>query len=57
MVGYAVNIVLTLNTMNGNDLIKETDIQRIAEEGAKIYQTIKVQYDPKENGKFLAIDI
>ena len=46
-----------LNTMNGEDLIKETDIQRIAEEGAKIYQTIKDQYDPKEKGKFLAIDI
>lgn len=43
--------------MNNNDLIKETDIQRIAEEGAKIYDRIKVNYDPKEKGKFLAIDI
>ena len=43
--------------MNNDDLIKQTDIQRIAEEGSKIYQEIKSQYDPKEKGKFLAIDI
>jgi len=40
-----------------DDLIKQADIQRIAEEGAKIYQRIKDQYDPKEKGRFLAIDI
>ena len=39
------------------DLIKQADIQKIAEEGAKIYQKIKVNFEPKENGKFLAIDI
>ena len=39
------------------DLIKQADIQKIAEEGAKIYQKIKVNYEPKDNGKFLAIDI
>lgn len=33
------------------------DIQKIAEEGFKIYQEIKTSYDPKENGRFLAIDI
>ena len=44
--------------MNNNDeLIKKADIQKIAEEGAKIYEKIKIQYEPKENGKFLAIDI
>ncbi len=43
--------------MNNDDLIKQTDIQHIAEEGSKIYQEIKSQYDPKEKGKFLAIDI
>ncbi len=42
---------------NDEELIKKTDIQRIAEEGAKIYEQIKVNYDPKERGKFLAIDI
>jgi len=46
-------------TMSNNteELIKKADIQKIAEEGAKIYQQIKVKYDPKERGKFLAIDI
>lgn len=43
--------------MNGEDLIKQADIQKIAEEGSKIYDKIKVNYDPKERGKFLAIDI
>lgn len=39
------------------DLLKQADIQKIAAEGSKIYQKIKVNYEPKENGKFLAIDI
>lgn len=43
--------------MNNDDLIKHADIQKIAEEGAKIYEHIKANYDPKEKGKFLAIDI
>lgn len=43
--------------MSNEELIKQADIQRIAEEGAKIYEKIKVNYDPKEKGKFLAIDI
>lgn len=42
---------------NSEELIKKADIQKIAEEGAKIYEQIKVKYDPKERGKFLAIDI
>lgn len=42
---------------NNEELIKRADIQKIAEEGAKIYDQIKVKYDPKEKGKFLAIDI
>lgn len=40
-----------------DDLIKKADIQKIAEAGTKIYETIKSQYEPAENGKFLAIDI
>ncbi len=42
---------------NNEELIKKTDIQKIAEEGARIYEQIKVNYDPKEREKFLAIDI
>lgn len=41
---------------NDEELIKKADIQKIAEEGKKIYEQIKVDYDPKEKGKFLAID-
>lgn len=43
--------------MNGEELIKQADIQKIATEGAKIYEGIKPQYEPAKNGKFLAIDI
>jgi len=42
---------------NNEELIKKADIQKIAEEGTKIYARLKVKYEPKENGKFLAIDI
>jgi hypothetical protein len=40
-----------------DELIKQADIQKIATEGAKIYEGIKAQYDPEKRGKFLAIDI
>lgn len=39
------------------DLIKEANIQKIAEEGKKIYEGIKDQYETGDSGKFLAIDI
>lgn len=42
---------------NNEELIKKADIQKIAEDGAKIYAQIKINYDPKEKGKFLAIEI
>jgi hypothetical protein len=42
---------------NDEGLIKTTDIQKIARKGAKIYEKVKNKYDPKEIGKFLAIDI
>jgi len=42
---------------NSEELIKKADIQKIAEEGGRIYQQIKTQYDPIKRGKFLAIDI
>ena len=44
--------------MNNNDtLIKNANIQQIADEGSKIYEQIKTRYEPAQNGKFLAIDI
>lgn len=42
---------------NSDELIKAADIQKIAEAGMKIYGQIKVEYDPKEKGKFLAIEV
>lgn len=39
------------------ELLKSADIQKIAEEGVKIYERIKIKYEPQEDGKFLAIDI
>lgn len=42
---------------NNEELIKQADIQRIAQKGVEIYERIKVKYDPKEKGRFLAIDI
>ena len=42
---------------NNDELIKKANIQKIAEKGAKIYESIRLQYEPVENGKFLAIDI
>ena len=45
------------NSTNNENLIKKADIQKIAEDGARIYARIKVNYDPKEKGRFLAIDI
>jgi hypothetical protein len=42
---------------SGDEFIKKADIQRIAEEGARIYAQIKNQYEPEQKGKFLAIDI
>ena len=37
-------------------LINKVDIQKIAEKGSRIYKEIKDEYDPKEIGKFLAIN-
>ncbi|MFA5062143.1 MAG: hypothetical protein WC526_03270 [Patescibacteria group bacterium] len=42
---------------NDEEFINKADIQKIADEGEKIYEQIKVKYDPQERGKFLAIDI
>ncbi len=42
---------------NTEELIKKADIQKIAEAGARIYESVRSQYEPAQNGKFLAIDI
>lgn len=42
---------------NNNALLKDIDIQKVADKGAKIYEKVKVKYEPKKNGKFLAIEI
>lgn len=49
-------IMITQVTMD-EDLITHTDIERIAREGTKIYESVKSQYDPLYHGKFLVIDI
>ena len=40
-----------------DDLIKKADLEKIAKQGQEIYDKIKVNYLPKDRGKFLAIDI
>ena len=41
-----------ISTMN----ISAQKIQEVAERGKQIYDEMKAQYEPKETGKFLAID-
>lgn len=43
--------------MSNDELLKKADIQKISSEGARIYESLKVQYEPEHTGKFLAIDI
>lgn len=43
--------------MNDLNLLKKVNIEKIANEGQKIYERIKGQYEPKYNGKYLAIEI
>ncbi|PIU03242.1 hypothetical protein COT44_04205 [Candidatus Shapirobacteria bacterium CG08_land_8_20_14_0_20_39_18] len=42
---------------NNDDLLKKTDIEKIATKGQAIYSKIKAQYEPKKNGGYLAIEI
>lgn len=42
---------------SNEELIKGADIQQIAQKGAEIYEKIKINYEPRENGKFLAIEV
>lgn len=39
------------------ELIKKADLQKIVNEGEKIYEEIKSHYEPQQNGKFLAIEV
>ena len=42
--------------MSNTRVIKKSEIERIVNNGKKIYQKVKDQYEPKENGKYLAIE-
>jgi hypothetical protein len=39
------------------ELIKNVNIQQLADEGSKIYEEVKHEYETQHNGKFLAIEI
>lgn len=43
--------------MPDNEELIQANIQEIADKGANVYDKIKERFVPKENGKFLAIDI
>jgi hypothetical protein len=43
--------------MTPDELLKNADIERVAKEGALIYQSVKSKYEPTSTGQFLAIDI
>lgn len=38
------------------DLFKKVNVEKLAREGQKVYDEIKNQYEPKYNGKYLAIE-
>ena len=42
---------------NNNALLKNINIQEIADKGTQIYEGIKSNYEPKDNGRFLAIEV
>lgn len=43
--------------MDDNDLLKKSNMEKIASEGTKIYEEVKSRYLPQDIGKYLAIDI
>lgn len=43
--------------MTTEELTKNADLEKIAREGAIIYEKIKNSYDSSHHGQFLAIDI
>lgn len=42
--------------MTSEQLIKAADLERIATDGAQIYLNIKFNYEPEDNGNYLAIE-
>jgi len=42
--------------MENEDLIQNVNIQQLADEGNKIYEEVKHEYEPQKIGKFLAIE-
>lgn len=42
--------------MSNLDLSQKADIEKLACDGKKVYEKIKNQYEPKYNGKYLAIE-
>lgn len=40
-----------------NDLLKQSNMEKIADEGEKIYEEVKSKYLPQDIGKYLAIDV
>ena len=46
-----------MNTMDTEELMKNTDLEKIATQGSLIYQGVKSKYEEHDIGKFLAIDI
>ena len=40
-----------------NSAMTQADISHIAAEGSKIYGRIRSQYEPAQNGQFLAIEV
>lgn len=39
------------------DLIKKVDVEKLADEGEKIYEEVKSKYLPQDIGKYLAIEV
>jgi len=39
------------------NLVKNVEIEKIVSKGKKVYAKIKSKYQPKYNGKFLAIEV
>ncbi|MES2023390.1 MAG: hypothetical protein V4439_01780 [Patescibacteria group bacterium] len=42
--------------MSTDELLKTNNIEKIVTDGVEIYESVKNNYQPAENGKFLAID-
>ncbi len=43
--------------MNSEELMKNTDLEKVAKDGSSIYEKIRGRYEPEHTGEFLAIEI